>query len=111
MTITSGEFFLPSFLIFFSFSHILTSPFSSDFNFVREGDKCVSTGPEPVPAGRCPGLKENEKYEGSSGWRKIPGNTCVGGVMKDAKVLKSCDEGGLDWYFSLLQHTDVPKKT
>jgi hypothetical protein len=71
-----------------------SSPFSSDFNFVREGDKCVPTGPEPVPAGTCPGTKENEKYEGSSGWRKIPGNTCVGGVKKDEKVLKSCEEGG-----------------
>lgn len=31
---------------------------------------------------------------GSSGYRKIPGNTCKGGVQKDKPVEKSCSNGG-----------------
>lgn len=62
----------------------------SDFNFVRNGDKCVPTGPEPIAAGICP--KPNMMYKGSSGWRKIPGNTCTGGT-KDALVDKPCSSG------------------
>jgi hypothetical protein len=65
----------------------------SDFNYVREGNNCVPTGLEPVPAGACPGIKVGETYEGSSGWRKIPGSTCVGGKTKSEKVIKSCDKG------------------
>jgi len=30
---------------------------------------------------------------GSSGWRKIPGNTCEGGKDKDKKKQKNCSEG------------------
>ena len=32
-------------------------------------------------------------YKGSSGYRKIPGNTCSGGVQKDEKVDKKCSQG------------------
>jgi hypothetical protein len=63
---------------------------SSDYNFVRDGNKCVAAGPEPIPAGVCQTLEQ--KYLGSSGYRKIPGNTCIGG-SKDEKVEKPCSNG------------------
>lgn len=65
----------------------------SDFNFVRQGDDCIAVGPEPVPAGVCNADDPNQMYKGSSGWRKVPGNTCVGGVQKDEKVDKKCSMG------------------
>lgn len=62
----------------------------SDYNFVREGNECVPVGPEPIPAGVCD--NPNQMYKGSSGYRKIPGNTCEGG-HKDDLVEKKCSEG------------------
>jgi Sortilin, neurotensin receptor 3, C-terminal len=67
--------------------------FHSDFNFIRQGDDCIAVGPEPVPAGVCNADNPNQMYKGSSGWRKVPGNTCVGGVRKDEKVDKKCSMG------------------
>jgi hypothetical protein len=74
----------------------------SDFNFVRQGDECIAVGPEPVPAGVCATDDPNRVYQGSSGWRKVPGNTCVGGVTKDEKVDKKCSMGGFDVYIQFL---------
>lgn len=68
-----------------------TYAFVSDFNFVRNGNECVPVGPEPIPAGICTGGSD-QTYLGSSGWRKIPGNTCTGG-KKDEKVQKKCSQG------------------
>ena len=65
----------------------------SDFNFIRQGNDCVAVGPEPVPAGVCNSDDPNQIYKGSSGWRKVPGNTCVGGIQKDEKVDKKCSMG------------------
>ncbi|KAG6840198.1 vacuolar protein sorting/targeting protein PEP1 [Blastosporella zonata] len=62
-----------------------------DYNFVRAGHECVPVGPEPIPAGVCLG-DPNQTYEGSSGYRKIPGNTCRGGIEKDKKVQKKCSQ-------------------
>ncbi|KAF7289529.1 Sortilin [Mycena chlorophos] len=62
--------------------------YECDYNFVRDGDKCVPVGPEPIPAGIC--RTPDQQYQGSSGYRKIPGNTCTGGIRKDEKVSKSC---------------------
>ncbi|EDR05376.1 uncharacterized protein LACBIDRAFT_329820 [Laccaria bicolor S238N-H82] len=59
--------------------------YECDYNFVRNGKDCVPVGPEPIPAGVCTGIPD-QTYKGSSGWRKIPGNTCVDGVKKDEKV-------------------------
>ena len=80
---------------------LLLLPFSltfvesrSDFNFVRQGNDCVAVGPEPVPAGVCTTDNPDQMYKGSSGWRKVPGNTCVGGLKKDEKVDKKCSMGG-----------------
>lgn len=36
---------------------------------------------------------------GSSGYRKIPGNTCEGGVKKDEKVQKKCSLGRCYFFF------------
>ncbi|KAK7442773.1 vacuolar protein sorting/targeting protein PEP1 [Stygiomarasmius scandens] len=63
--------------------------FECDFNYARVGDKCVSTAEEPIPAGFCTGAA-GQTYLGSSGWRKIPGDSCKGGIQKDAKVVKKC---------------------
>lgn len=63
----------------------------SDFNFIRNGDSCEPAGPEPIPAGTC--QDPEGTYEGSSGYRIIPGNTCSksnGAVIKDTHVEKSC---------------------
>ncbi|KAK7031441.1 Sortilin [Favolaschia claudopus] len=61
--------------------------YECDYNFVRDGDKCVAVGPEPIQAGLC--KTKEQTYLGSSGYRKIPGNTCTGG-SKDDKVSKKC---------------------
>jgi hypothetical protein len=71
---------------------VLTLISDSDYNYIRNGDECVPVGPEPIPADVCLG-DPNQVYQGSSGWRKIPGNTCVGGSTKDAKVDKPCSQG------------------
>ncbi|KAF8887404.1 Oligoxyloglucan reducing end-specific cellobiohydrolase [Infundibulicybe gibba] len=65
--------------------------FECDYNFVRDGKDCVPVGPEPIPAGVCTG-DPNQMYSGSSGFRKIPGNTCEKGVEKDAPVEKKCSQ-------------------
>ncbi|KAF9524397.1 Oligoxyloglucan reducing end-specific cellobiohydrolase [Crepidotus variabilis] len=62
--------------------------FECDYNFVRNGDHCEPIGPEPIPAGTC--KSNDDTYLGSSGWRKIPGNTCEGGSDKDNKIKKPC---------------------
>ncbi|KAE9396840.1 Oligoxyloglucan reducing end-specific cellobiohydrolase [Gymnopus androsaceus JB14] len=62
--------------------------YECDFNYIRNGDECIPVGPEPIAPGLC--STPSQQYEGSSGWRKIPGNTCTGG-NKDAKVMKSCE--------------------
>jgi hypothetical protein len=65
----------------------------SDFNFVRQDGDCVPVGPESVPAGQC--SKDSDQYLGSSGYRKIPGNTCDrdAGVKLDEQVMKDCSKG------------------
>ncbi|KAJ3513798.1 hypothetical protein NLJ89_g2750 [Agrocybe chaxingu] len=64
--------------------------YECDFNYVRKGDKCDPVGPERIPAGVC--ARPDGTYLGSSGYRKISGNTCVDGVKKDEKVEKSCSQ-------------------
>jgi hypothetical protein len=66
----------------------------SDYNYVRQGTECIPAGPEPIPADVCKSTSPGEKYQGSSGYRLIPGNTCNRdkGVKKDEKVEKDCSE-------------------
>ena len=56
------------------------------------GGRCEPAGPEPIPAGVCTGSPD-QTYKGSSGYRKIPGNTCSGGLRKDEKVDRKCSQG------------------
>ena len=64
---------------------------SSDYNYVPDGRECVLAGPQPIPPGEC--LKEGDTYLGSSGYRKIPGDTCVNGEVLDRPKMKDCSEG------------------
>jgi hypothetical protein len=68
--------------------------YECDFGHVRN-DKgvCIPTGREVIPAGQC--LGGAKTYKGSSGYRKIPGNTCdhSKGVKKDDPVDKPCESG------------------
>ncbi|KAJ7019632.1 vacuolar protein sorting/targeting protein 10 [Mycena alexandri] len=63
--------------------------YECDYNFVRDGNKCVAIAREPIPVGACKTI--DQVYMGSSGWRKVPGNTCFGG-NKDEKVRKPCSQ-------------------
>ncbi|KAJ7132166.1 vacuolar protein sorting/targeting protein 10 [Mycena epipterygia] len=63
--------------------------YECDYNYVKDGNKCIPVGPEPIPAGIC--KTPEQEYMGSSGYRKIPGNTCTGGT-KDDKVSKPCSK-------------------
>ncbi|KAH9852157.1 Oligoxyloglucan reducing end-specific cellobiohydrolase [Lenzites betulinus] len=64
--------------------------YECDYNFVKDDDKCVPVGPEPIPAGVCE--DPTGDYMGSSGYRKIPGNTCdrERGLKLDERVKKPC---------------------
>ncbi|WVO13483.1 hypothetical protein L204_101103 [Cryptococcus depauperatus] len=64
--------------------------YECDFNYVRQDGECVPVGPETVPAGTC--NKQGDKYLGSSGYRKIPGNTCKSKFnrAKDSPIMKDC---------------------
>ncbi|KAB8356628.1 hypothetical protein FH972_024205 [Carpinus fangiana] len=66
--------------------------FECDFNFVRSEDRteCVPSGALQPPKDAC--AKDDETYEGPSGWRLIPGNTCKkeGGVDKEQPTKRPC---------------------
>ncbi|KAG0252396.1 vacuolar protein sorting/targeting protein PEP1 [Actinomortierella ambigua] len=64
--------------------------FECDYNYVLRDGKCVLVGEEVIPAGEC--KKAGDKFLASSGWRKIPGNSCkaAGGKNKDEPVSKEC---------------------
>jgi hypothetical protein len=54
----------------------------------------VPSGPEHVPADVCRKGDPEETYQGSSGYRRIPGNTCDAsrGVKKDEPVPRKCSQ-------------------
>ncbi|KAF8314674.1 Oligoxyloglucan reducing end-specific cellobiohydrolase [Clavulina sp. PMI_390] len=68
--------------------------YECDYNYIRQNGECVAVGPEPIPAGKCPGNSDGEHYMGSSGYRLIPGNTCKkdGGVVMDDPIRKDCSQ-------------------
>ncbi|KAF8196799.1 Oligoxyloglucan reducing end-specific cellobiohydrolase [Mycena galopus ATCC 62051] len=92
--------------------------YECDYNFVRDGDGCVAVGPEPIPAGIC--NNPEQTYLGSSGYRKIPGNTCTGG-SKDKQVSKKCSNAQpapgdiihqtFQFPSPILQHAYFPEST
>ncbi|KAJ7657814.1 vacuolar protein sorting/targeting protein 10 [Mycena polygramma] len=61
--------------------------YECDRHFEWDGHSCIAVGLEAIPPGMCTSV--DDVYMGSSGYRKIPGNTCIGG-SKDAQVQKSC---------------------
>ncbi|CAO1625062.1 unnamed protein product [Jaminaea pallidilutea] len=68
--------------------------YECDFGYAaNESGECVSTGKETIPPGQCG--RGQSKYMGSSGYRKIPGDTCdeSKGVKKAQKVEKDCEQG------------------
>jgi hypothetical protein len=77
----------------------------SDYNFVLQDGHCVAVGPEPISAGVCEGSRTT--FLGSSGYRKIPGDTCTKGLQKDKKVEKDCSKGM--WRFHLHQVISLVK--
>ncbi|KAL2756760.1 hypothetical protein ACRALDRAFT_1041229 [Sodiomyces alcalophilus JCM 7366] len=68
--------------------------FECDYNFVREDGECVKAGPIVAPPGACKNAKPEDTFKGSSGWRKIPGNTCkrTDGPQKDDPVERECSD-------------------
>ncbi|KAH8982691.1 Oligoxyloglucan reducing end-specific cellobiohydrolase [Lactarius akahatsu] len=66
--------------------------YECDYNYVRHGSSCVPVSPEPIPAGVC--KSPDQTYEGSSGYRIIPGNRCDRnkGVKKDEPIKKWCSQ-------------------
>lgn len=70
--------------------------FECDYNFVRSEDRksCEPAVALTPPKGVC--QKAGDKYKGPSGWRLIPGNTCIreGGKNLDAEIERSCDDAG-----------------
>jgi hypothetical protein len=64
--------------------------YECDYNYIRQGSKCIPAGPERIPANVC--KNPEDTYSGSSGYRKIPGNTCRGGIEKDKPVPKKCSD-------------------
>lgn len=75
--------------------------YECDYNFVRSDDgTCVRIGPDPLPAGLC--KSDSDLYPSSSGYRKIPGNTCEvpdSGTPMDEPVDRPCSEnkGGVEY--------------
>ncbi|KAK4035173.1 CPY receptor [Parachaetomium inaequale] len=71
--------------------------YECDFNFAREDGKCVAKGPIIPPEGVCRDAKPDDTFKGTSGYRKIPGNTCKATKELDDKykdVERKCSEIG-----------------
>ncbi|KAK3675521.1 vacuolar protein sorting/targeting protein PEP1 [Recurvomyces mirabilis] len=68
--------------------------YEQGFLWDSEAKKCVSGGVLRIPSGEC---KEGKgKYMGTSGYKLIPGDTCVrkGGVTLDDPVERDCKDDG-----------------
>ncbi|KAF2674767.1 vacuolar protein sorting/targeting protein 10 [Microthyrium microscopicum] len=66
--------------------------FECDFNFRREGKECVPAGRILDPKVQCKDREGN--FQGSSGWRLIPGDDCkrTGGKQKDDLEERPCKD-------------------
>lgn len=68
--------------------------YECDYNFVKseDGKSCIPAGTLAAPEGAC--KSADDEFEGSSGYRLIPGNTCdpKGGVVKDEPVKRPCKD-------------------
>jgi len=66
--------------------------YECDYNYVLDGNECVLAGPQQIPAGQC--KNAGDTFLGSSGYRKVPGNTCITqGKPKDALKVNDCSQG------------------
>jgi hypothetical protein len=66
--------------------------YECDFGFVRDDKhQCVPTGPIRIPVGQC-GSNE-QTFTASSGYRKVAGNSCQGGIQKDETKRYPCNTG------------------
>ncbi|KAJ3106319.1 vacuolar protein sorting/targeting protein PEP1 [Phlyctochytrium planicorne] len=67
------------------------SDFECDYNFWfdLESKECVLIGSDPMQPADC---KNGAKYQGSSGYRKIPLSSCKGGKDLEKKVERTCGE-------------------
>ena len=70
--------------------------YECDYNYRREDGKCELIGQERIISGKCE--NPGDKYLTSSGYRKIPGNTCINpeSNRKDAPVEKECGQEGAE---------------
>ena len=66
----------------------------SDYNYRRVDGRCELIGKERIISGKCD--KAGDTYLASSGYRKIPGNTCIDpdSNRKDAPLEKECGKEG-----------------
>lgn len=68
--------------------------YECDYNFVRseDGKECLPAGTLQAPEGVC--KSPEDTFEGSSGFRLIPGNTCdrKSGVVLDEPVSRPCKD-------------------
>lgn len=64
--------------------------YECDVGFARSpSGECVAVGGERIPQGAC--TRPGDTYMGSSGYRRIPGNTCTAhGRALDDKVARPC---------------------
>ncbi|KAI9681132.1 MAG: vacuolar protein sorting/targeting protein PEP1 [Caeruleum heppii] len=87
--------------------------FECDFNFVKDGDKCVlaSGATMLVPDGKCE--ESDDTFMGSSGYRLIPGNECkrAGGKQKDDLVEQDCGKSFKAPASGKISHTAQTFKT
>lgn len=65
--------------------------YECDYDFMKYNDKCLGQTPQKIPPDAC--KKPDDVFWASSGYRKIPGNTCDSkrGVIKDNKIEVSCN--------------------
>ena len=65
--------------------------YECDFGFMADSTgSCVPVNDTPLPPGAC--TSKSDSYLAYSGYRKIPGNTCQGGVKLDEQVRKQCKD-------------------
>ncbi|KAB5580459.1 hypothetical protein GE09DRAFT_1198764 [Coniochaeta sp. 2T2.1] len=69
--------------------------FECDYNFVRKDGECVPTVPIVPPEGAC--KSKDDTFQGPSGWRMIPGNTCIRKKEgeKDDKIERKCSDAAI----------------
>jgi Sortilin, neurotensin receptor 3, C-terminal len=92
-TLNGSSFLPPECQCLRTHSEAFLPAIHSDYNYVPYGDDCTLAGPETIPLGQC--LNEGDRFWGSSGYRRIPGNTCDSskGLQKDKPIEKDCSEG------------------